>query len=377
MPPVLPLALQQQNDFADPYAAQRAAVQNRMSQPYPEAYTPEEQQQRVAENKRMQMLGILGQLSGDQGASEAGGLVLKNALAARQPHLTDKGIGDPLTGKFSYNSAYRQERDQGELDKLDQLSAAARGRYDENTRSAADRASLAVALKGMGSGSGGGGVLGMGNATQIGTSKITGLPIMRPNKGGPLFTFDAGGNFKPVGPDEMGSKEGGNITEGERRAATLLKRIDFSQGQISDVLKAHPEAASPVPQAEFSRKIPVVGETAANMLVSGPRQRVESAQLDILDAALTLGTGQAYTREQLEGYRKSYFPQLGDDEGTKLDKKARLDNILEAARIAAGRAPGGINERPNSTPNANPAAATPPAANPAASAGQKPVRVNF
>jgi hypothetical protein len=40
----------------------------------------------------------------------------------------------------------------------------------------------------------------------------------------------------------------------------------------------------------------------------------------------------------LEGYRKSYFPQLGDAESTVADKAARLNNVIEAARIAAGRA---------------------------------------
>jgi hypothetical protein len=65
---------------------------------------------------------------------------------------------------------------------------------------------------------------------------------------------------------------------------------------------------------------------------------VESAQLDILDAALTLGPGAAYTREQLEGYRRSYFPQIGDSPAAIRDKAARLQNVIEAAKIAAGRA---------------------------------------
>lgn len=68
------------------------------------------------------------------------------------------------------------------------------------------------------------------------------------------------------------------------------------------------------------------------------RQRAEAAELDLLDAALTLGTGAAYTREQLEGYRKSYFPQLGNKPATIADKAKRLKNLLDAAMIKSGRA---------------------------------------
>jgi hypothetical protein len=75
----------------------------------------------------------------------------------------------------------------------------------------------------------------------------------------------------------------------------------------------------------------------ANTLTPEARQRVESAQLDILDAALTLGTGAAYTKDQLEGYRSAYFPQIGDGPKQVEDKKARLENIISAAKIAAGK----------------------------------------
>lgn len=127
-------------------------------------------------------------------------------------------------------------------------------------------------------------------------------------------------------------------TEGERKAATLLKRLDFSLGQLQKAVDDSPNAASPSLAAEAARRLPFVGEAASNSITPAERQRVEAAQLDILDAALTLGTGAAYTREQLEGYRRSYFPQIGDSEATIRDKAARLDNVVEAAKIAAGRA---------------------------------------
>ncbi len=136
----------------------------------------------------------------------------------------------------------------------------------------------------------------------------------------------------PGGP----ATKGATATEGERKAATLMQRLQFSESQLEDALKDDPNAATPNLLAQGLRGIGA--EAAANSTTSEARQRVDTAQLDILDAALTLGTGAAYTREQLEGYRRSYFPQIGDSEGTIKDKRARLNNVIGAAKLAAGRA---------------------------------------
>jgi hypothetical protein len=143
-------------------------------------------------------------------------------------------------------------------------------------------------------------------------------------------------------------------TEGERKAATLLKRLSFSQEQLAKAVQDSPSAASPNLSAEAASRIPFVGRAAANTMTPAARQRVEAAQLDILDAALTLGTGAAYTKEQLEGYRHAYFPQIGDDKTTIADKAARLKNVIEAAEIAAGRASPDNQEREQRAPKTPP-----------------------
>lgn len=130
---------------------------------------------------------------------------------------------------------------------------------------------------------------------------------------------------------------GQKTTEGERTAGALLQRLRSSQMQLEDALLAKPSAAKPGLVASGLRA--VGQEMAANSLATGEeRQQVEAAQLDILDAALTLGTGAAYTREQLEGYRRSYFPQVGDKPKAIADKQERLKNIIQAAEIKAGGA---------------------------------------
>jgi len=153
----------------------------------------------------------------------------------------------------------------------------------------------------------------------------------------PLKGPDGKPLIKPAGSEK-------EPTEGERKAGTLLQRLRQSQAQLSQAVAEAPGAAKPGVAAEAVRK--VLGDTPANALTPAARQRVEAAQLDILDAALTLGTGAAYTREQLEGYRRAYFPQLGDDAATIRDKQQRLQNVIQAAEIAAGRVTRNIPEFP-------------------------------
>jgi hypothetical protein len=126
-------------------------------------------------------------------------------------------------------------------------------------------------------------------------------------------------------------------SEGERKAATLASRMNFSVGQMMEAVGKDPSAAKPDTIAEAARFLSQ-SDWLPNKLNSTQRQIVEAAQEDILDAALTLGTGAAYTREQLAGYKKSYFPQLNDDADTVKSKQARLQNLLETAQLASGRA---------------------------------------
>jgi hypothetical protein len=125
-------------------------------------------------------------------------------------------------------------------------------------------------------------------------------------------------------------------TESERTAGFLTNRLKDALATIDRIGKANPDALRPSAGTEAVRGI--LGETAANVITSPERQQVEAAQIDALDAALTLGTGAAYTREQLEGYRKSYFPQVGDSAATIADKARRREVLFNSARIKAGRA---------------------------------------
>ena len=152
----------------------------------------------------------------------------------------------------------------------------------------------------------------------------------------------------------------GNATEGERKAGTLANRLDFAMAQINDVISLNPEAQMP---GKAATMLDAMGmDYLVRLANDADRQIVEAAQIDMLDAALTLATGAAYTREQFEGYKKSYFPQLGDTPEVIEAKKQRLQNTIEAAYSAAGRAApvnmfssGGVAEETSILPDGVPA----------------------
>lgn len=128
--------------------------------------------------------------------------------------------------------------------------------------------------------------------------------------------------------DAMGS-------ESERTAGFLTGRIKDAVSRLGQGALKDRSALAPTFGVEAVRK--VAGDTAANYTTDAERQIVRAAQIDILDAALTLGTGAAYNKEQLEGYRESYFPQLGDAPETVASKNQALRQLLENARVKAGR----------------------------------------
>lgn len=145
--------------YNDPYQAQVDFLQQRMAAPQAPTYTPEQVTQRKADNANQYALGLLGTLSGNQGAADVGGQVLKQALANRQTRYTDHGTFDPISGEFNYSPDYLQERDAGMLQGAMQRQAQAalswqetQSRNQQRAEAAQQHAQLLVALKSMGGG---------------------------------------------------------------------------------------------------------------------------------------------------------------------------------------------------------------------------------
>lgn len=164
--------------------------------------------------------------------------------------------------------------------------------------------------------------------------QLSGKYVFLPKRPG-LPIKDLQGNI--VTDIKLPEKAGEKLTEGERTAGFLSERLNNSLNQLKTVTGEKPSAASPNVKAE-AIKFFTRSDYLKNLANPESRQQVEAAQYDILDSALTLGTGAAYTREQLESYRQSYFPQLGDKPKTIEDKAKRLEGLLDAAYKKAGRA---------------------------------------
>ena len=126
-------------------------------------------------------------------------------------------------------------------------------------------------------------------------------------------------------------------SEGERKAGFMSNILDRNILQMQNALGIDPKAVKPNVPASIVEAI-----TGPNLLsrsmTPAQRQIVEDSQLDVLDAALTLRTGAAYTPVQLSAMRSTYFPVLGDKPAAITAKKQRLETLLEGAYIASGRA---------------------------------------
>ncbi len=144
-------------------------------------------------------------------------------------------------------------------------------------------------------------------------------------------------------------------SEGERKSAVLTTILDANIAQLQAAVGKDPSAVKPNVAASVVKGI-TGSEYLSKELTPDQRQIVESAQLDILDAALTLRTGAAYTREQLLAYRESYFPQIGDKPEQIKAKQQRLATLLDSAYVASGRA---APERAKAVDGAKAATTTP------------------
>lgn len=165
----------------------------------------------------------------------------------------------------------------------------------------------------------------------------------------------------PGGPADPAIKANKALTEDQAKSAGYAIRMEDALKTISEVAKTNPGATRP---GVGTAAINMLPEGIANALRPEDRQRVEAAQLDALDAALTLATGAAYTKEQLHGLSRSYFAQPNDGDTTVAEKQARLNKIIETARLRAGPTGSAMADqiaRTSGAPTAQPTAVASPA----------------
>lgn len=131
---------------------------------------------------------------------------------------------------------------------------------------------------------------------------------------------------------------GGGGTEAQAKASALTSRVIGGFADIQEVIARNPESQEPgvVETLRGGLAPGGVGGIFTREIAEPDRRIVHDAQVDILDALLTLGTGAAYNKEQLESQLTAYFPQYNDTPEEIAVKNRRMRRQIEAAKIAAG-----------------------------------------
>lgn len=314
-------------EYVDPFQAILEAQRAKIAQPQAPMYSPEEQAQRVAQNQREYEIGMLGLLSGDQGLGGVGGHVLKQAMAARQPRVTERGTTDQLRGTHTYFPEFLRQQDEDKYAQMQQRSAQAFGAHQEAQQRAAERADLARqrsedqrALHAL-----------------IGSNRPEPLVAIVGSDGKPVLVPRSQANgMTPYSPG--GSQPG----EDERKAGGWLQQASLAFTNMAQAARKDPEAVSPTIKERAARFIPFAGDDVAFATMSEPRQQYTTAASSFSEAVLRAATGAGVNKEEALQKINELTPRIGESPGSIADKQKRMEMYLQSLELRAGRALPGI-----------------------------------
>ena len=149
------------------------------------------------------------------------------------------------------------------------------------------------------------------------------------------------GALKPIiynGQVVSGAAKSSDPRVDEQNTAFNAKRVLNSAQRIAAAVKRNPEAMSAGALEAAARGVPLIGEGAAAFIRSEDRQIVEQNYEGIIDALLFMATGAAYNKEQREATINEIKPLFTDKAGALADKRGKLAEYIEAAKIKSGRA---------------------------------------
>lgn len=264
---------------------------------------------------------------------------LRNALVSASSITANGGRFDRNKGESPESLTYRAMlgTDQALQASAPGLAAAAMKENSETNRSAMRERGLAAQALASERGAmdrtliterGANTRTGLTNQATLDAARLKAQQENKPPAG---YRWAEGGKLEAIPGGPAG--DGKPLTEDQAKSAGYALRMDNALKLINEIGAKNPGATRPGFGTALLNTLP---EGAANFLRPEQRQQVEAAQLDALDAALTLNTGAAYTREQLQGLSRAYFAQPGDDDATVADKQQRLGSLIETARVRAG-----------------------------------------
>lgn len=336
------LAQQEPPQWVDPYAAQIKALQEQLAQPQGAMYTPEQIAQRRAENQRQYELGLLGQLSGDEGLQAVGGQVLRQALAGRQQRVGERGTTDPITGAFTYSPEFLQAQKEQQLAGLQQRSAAAQGQFQENRQRALERALEAQQRAEDRRALIAAGAAGREPAPPVAIVGPDGVPVL-------VSRRDA------IGKQPAPTAGASNASEDERKAAGWLQQATNAYGQMVGIYSRNPNAALPSPQEVALGRI---SPDVAYASMSPDRQQFTTAASSFSEALLRAATGAGVNEYEAKQKVAELTPRFGEAPAVTKQKFASANSYIESLRTRAGRAVPGAGAPAG--PRANAAASSDP-----------------
>lgn len=301
--------------------AQLDAINKRRQQAPQPLYTPEQVQQRRDENERQYALGMLGQMSSDEGLQNVGGQVFKQALANRQAKISERGTTDPLSGQFTYSPDYLAQRDDtaeagvnakigAQRQAWDLARAAAGDRREQQKQRAEDQRDMRM-------------LIGSNRPEKL-------IAVMGPDGVTPMLVPQS----QAAGMRPVSASGGGQPNDGERNAAGFAARMQHATG-ILDEQEARGRGTA---ATNLAGHIPLVGGMAQGLAMTKQQQLYNQAQNDWVRAKLRKESGATIGDKEMADEITTYFPQPNDGPDVR-EQKRQARAIATASMTAnAGRA---------------------------------------
>jgi hypothetical protein len=148
----------------------------------------------------------------------------------------------------------------------------------------------------------------------------------------PISTERPPAEFRPKQPKVT------EITQTERRAASLLDNVVRNADAVNTVITESPDAFQPS-AAEAAAGFLPWGQPQVKAWEQNPQRKIVYNRMrQSIDALLTLATGAAYTEKQLDAQIGAYMPGFFDEDAVKRDKIMALRDRIESEKLNAGRA---------------------------------------
>lgn len=331
-------------------------LQQPQSAPQP-MFTPEQIKQRLAQNNQQMELGVLGQLAGDSRVRGVGGGVFKQAMSARDPRITNRGITDTLTGETAIDPEYAAEREGQRRDKILQQALNYESRREAEKARAAEAENNRVFRRSL---------------ANIAANNRRG-PAMKPPSG---YRFDANGNLEPIPGGPAASKEGAR----NRADAMRLEGITTRVGQINSLIDRAREQVGPFTTGAagvVTSKVPGGEAYDLRKTIDSIKANIGFQELQAMREASPTGGALGQVAVQELNFLQSVLGSLDADQSeeqlrTNLDAvQAHFNRWLEAVQMANGPRSGGADGTWDSpTPAAPQGGTVPPAAAPSTAPAQ-------